>query len=136
MAAELKITDHQRLMNGLYQRTGAIPDPKAQGAAAKWLLQHNHTVEESLDLLDRLLGQEWRQGRVSLLNVKMEIGTDSYKHPRAESEQSQDASDYEQGLSTEEAIKLRAALIETDPVGFKYMIDLIESDYGPGVRGE
>jgi DNA-binding transcriptional ArsR family regulator len=58
----------------LRERYGPIPDPAAQGAAIKWLLQH-YTLEQCCACLDALLGEDWRKARVSWLTVKKEIGS-------------------------------------------------------------
>jgi hypothetical protein len=71
---ETPLTDYQLLIKALYDKTGAIPDGKAQGAAAKWLLEH-YSLTETIACLDWLLKAEWREHRISLLTVKKEIGT-------------------------------------------------------------
>lgn len=70
-----EVSDYQRLFKGLYERTGPIPDGKAQGAAAKWLLENGYSVEESLAYFDHLLSDPKRDHRISLLTVKSGIGT-------------------------------------------------------------
>jgi uncharacterized protein YdaU (DUF1376 family) len=67
--------DHKRLMSALQERFGAISDGAAQGKAAKWILEHGYTVEQSIECLDALRTEDWRQGRVSWLNVQKEIGS-------------------------------------------------------------
>ena len=76
MSAEAKeLNPYQLLFKGLYERTGPIPDGKAQGAAAKWLLENGYSVEESLAYFDHLLTDPKRDHRISLLTVKSGIGT-------------------------------------------------------------
>lgn len=52
---------------------GPIPDAAAQGAAIKWLLQ-SFTPELAIKRYDTQLQEPWRQGRVSWLTVRQEIG--------------------------------------------------------------
>lgn len=79
MSADPKpLNDHQRLLKGLHDLTGPISDGKAQGQAAKWLIENGYTVEESLTCLQHLIDDpRWkeRDHKVSLQTVKSYIGT-------------------------------------------------------------
>lgn len=65
---------HREGMKHLHERCGPIPDPAAQGAALKWLLNH-YTLEQCRACLDALLEDDWRKTRVSWLTVNKEIGS-------------------------------------------------------------
>ena len=52
---------------------GPIPDGAAQGAAIKWILQY-FAPEWALTKYDAQLKEAWREGKVSWLTVKQEIG--------------------------------------------------------------
>jgi DNA-binding transcriptional ArsR family regulator len=67
-------SEHRKGMAYLQERCGPIPDPAAQGAALKWLLQH-YTLEQCCACIDAFLGDDWRKARVSWLTVKKEIGS-------------------------------------------------------------
>jgi hypothetical protein len=72
-------SDHQLGMSELARLIGAIPDGKAQGAALKWLLGNNHTIDECIECLRELTAElrdpgHWREARVSWMTVKKEIG--------------------------------------------------------------
>lgn len=69
-------SDHGFLMRTLYEKTGPIPDGKAQGAAVKWLLDEGKFArDDCVACLDSLLTQDWRTARISWLTVRKEIGT-------------------------------------------------------------
>lgn len=67
-------TPFQQLMDHHAKHVvGPIPDGGAQGSAIKWILQ-SFTPELAISRYDAQLQEAWRQGRVSWLTVKQEIG--------------------------------------------------------------
>ena len=71
-----EISAHSRLMSFHDSRTpGGMPDPKAQAAAVKWLLER-FTPEQCEDEYGKLAAEEWRTTPVSWLTVKKNIGAD------------------------------------------------------------
>lgn len=57
-----------------YKRIGRIPDGKAQGAAAKWILE-TYTSDQAIACYRFQLEESWRNGEVSWLTVKKSIGS-------------------------------------------------------------
>lgn len=67
-------TPFQQLMDHHAKHVvGPIPDAGAQGSAIKWILQ-SFTVDLAIKKYDAQLDEGWRQGRVSWLTVRQEIG--------------------------------------------------------------
>jgi len=65
---------HQLMAHHAKNIVGPIPDPGAQGAAIKWILQH-FTPELAIKTYDAQLADPWwSQRRVSWLSVKQQIG--------------------------------------------------------------
>lgn len=52
---------------------GPIPDGAAQGSAVKWILQY-FAPEWAIQKYETQLNEAWRQGKVSWLTVRQEIG--------------------------------------------------------------
>jgi hypothetical protein len=52
---------------------GPIPDGAAQGSAVKWILQY-FTPEWAIQKYEAQLQERWREGKVSWLTVRQEIG--------------------------------------------------------------
>lgn len=69
-----ELTPFQQLMaHHAKHLAGPVPDGAAQGAAIKWILQ-NFTPDLAIRKYDSQLDERWREGKVSWLTVKQEIG--------------------------------------------------------------
>lgn len=123
---ELPKNDHGKLMRGLFDRTGPIPDGAAQGSAAKWLLENGYSVEEVFAYFDHLLTDPKRDHRISLLTVKSGIGTyQAKKKERAERHQFND-----DGVFTrDDAIWLLNEFETKDAEGFKVLISQLREQF-------
>jgi hypothetical protein len=67
-----ELSAHASLMKIHYDRlSGKIPDPAAQGAAVKWLLQNYTEAQAAQCYAAKIGGDRWR---VSWLTIKSEIG--------------------------------------------------------------
>lgn len=113
-----EVSDYQLLFKGLYDRTGPIPDGKAQGAAAKWLIENGYSVEESLAYFDHLLTDPKRDHRISLLTVKSGIGT--YRAKKKERQTPLKLVDLNAAFTRDDAIELLGYLEEEE--GFEIQI--------------
>lgn len=127
VAAEKELAPHAQLMKALFERTGPIPDGKAQGEAARWLLSHGYTVSQCVECLDGMMRESWRKGRISLLNVKSEIGTWLLKRggPRVTEEIEREDEDV---FPREAAAELLAAL-ELEPEKYAWQIAKLKQQY-------
>lgn len=129
MSAQLN--EHGELMKALYDRTGPIPDGKAQGGAIQWLLKNGYTVEQIIGCLDaqwkeRKANGGWRS-KVSYLTVKSEIGT--WIGRRAKPEPPSEAeSESDDIFPRKAAIELVRAL-ETEPKKYEWQISKLKEQY-------
>jgi hypothetical protein len=106
-------SDHSGAMAYLRERCGPVPDGAAQGKAIKWLLSH-YTLEQCRACLDDLLGQGWRDHRVSWLTVQKEIGVWLARREK------QDASD---GRSESRGGRDHAQARGRQPTSYERLID-------------
>lgn len=65
---------HALLMDFHFKRIGKIPDGKAQGGAAKWILDSGFSSDQAIGCYEFQLSEDWRRGMVSWLTVKTKIG--------------------------------------------------------------
>lgn len=122
-----ELNDHQRLLKGLFDRTGPIPDGAAQGAAAKWLIENGYSVEEVFAYFDHLLTDPKRDHRISLQTVKSGIGTYQAKK-KLKFPQAVEIKD--EGVFTRaDAIWLVSEFEAKDAEGFKVLIDQLREQF-------
>lgn len=69
-----EISGFALLMDFHSKRIGKIPDGKAQGGAAKWILESGFSPEQAIGCYEFLLTEKWLNGLVSWLTVKSKVG--------------------------------------------------------------